>query len=91
MTAVKFTDHNSIGGEISFGVFPTGWDKTLCLWHVEDEAFEEIHSRYARYLIATPFLKLALFVKTQGSNDYEIFTDKRTRGRPADVRGSVLE
>ena len=43
MTAVKFTDHNSIGGQISFGIFPTRWDKTLCLWHVEDEGFEEIH------------------------------------------------
>lgn len=42
----KFTDYNltySIGGQISFDVFPTGWDKTYCLRHVEDEGFEEIH------------------------------------------------
>ena len=42
----KFADHNltySIGGQISFDVFPTGWDKTYCLRHVEDESFEEIY------------------------------------------------
>jgi hydroxymethylpyrimidine pyrophosphatase-like HAD family hydrolase len=33
----------SIGGQISFDVFPRGWDKTYCLKHVEDEGFEEIH------------------------------------------------
>ena len=33
----------SIGGKISFDVFPNGWDKTYCLRHVEDEQFEEIH------------------------------------------------
>ena len=27
----------SIGGQISFDVFPTGWDKTYCLRHVEAE------------------------------------------------------
>jgi len=42
----KFADYNltfSIGGQVSFDVFPTGWDKTYCLRHVEDEGFEEIH------------------------------------------------
>ena len=42
----KFSDYNltfSIGGQISFDVFPTGWDKTYCLRHVEDEGFEEIY------------------------------------------------
>jgi len=42
----KFADYGltySIGGQISFDVFPTGWDKTYCLRHVEDEGFEEIH------------------------------------------------
>ena len=48
MGALKqmFADYNltySIGGQISFDVFPTGWDKTYCLRHVEDEGFEEIH------------------------------------------------
>ena len=33
----------AIGGQISFDIFPTGWDKTYALRHVEKEAFEEIH------------------------------------------------
>lgn len=32
----------SIGGQISFDVFPSGWDKTYCLQFVEGE-FAEIH------------------------------------------------
>jgi phosphomannomutase len=32
----------SVGGQISFDVFPTGWDKTYCLQFVEGE-FDEIH------------------------------------------------
>lgn len=32
----------SIGGQISFDVFPEGWDKTYCLQFIEDE-FQEIH------------------------------------------------
>ncbi len=42
----KFADYDltfSIGGQISFDVFPRGWDKTYALRHVEDEGFEEIH------------------------------------------------
>ena len=42
----KFPDYGltfSIGGQISFDVFPNGWDKTFCLRHVEDEKFSEIH------------------------------------------------
>lgn len=33
----------SIGGQISFDVFPTGWDKTYCLNFVKAEDFDEIH------------------------------------------------
>ena len=33
----------SIGGKISFDVFPYGWDKTYALGRVADEEFEEIH------------------------------------------------
>lgn len=38
----------SIGGQISFDVFPQGWDKTYCLRHVEAEkeitgGFDTIH------------------------------------------------
>jgi len=42
----KFPNYDltySIGGQISFDVFPNGWDKTFALKHVEDERFEEIH------------------------------------------------
>lgn len=46
MLQEKFADYGltfSIGGQISFDVFPNGWDKTFCLRHVADEAFDEIH------------------------------------------------
>ena len=33
----------SIGGQISFDVFPKGWDKTYCLQFVEGEGYDEIH------------------------------------------------
>lgn len=42
----KFADFGltySIGGQISFDIFPHGWDKTYCLRHVEDEKFDKIH------------------------------------------------
>lgn len=56
----------SIGGQISFDVFPTGWDKTYCLQHVEKDGFKEIH-----------FFGDKTF---KGGNDYEIFVDDRTIG-----------
>lgn len=52
----------SIGGQISFDVFPHGWDKTYCLRFVE-HAFDELHFFGDR---------------TQpGGNDHEIATDPR--------------
>jgi phosphomannomutase len=42
----KFPDYGltfAIGGQISFDIFPNGWDKTYALRHVENEGFEEIH------------------------------------------------
>ncbi|KAE9399860.1 eukaryotic phosphomannomutase [Gymnopus androsaceus JB14] len=65
----KFADYDltfSIGGMISFDVFPRGWDKTYALKHVEHEGFEEIH-----------FFGDKTY---KGGNDYEIFTDPRTIG-----------
>lgn len=56
----------SIGGQISFDVFPTGWDKTYCLRHVEDEGFETIH-----------FFGDKAY---EGGNDWEIYSDDRTIG-----------
>jgi phosphomannomutase len=61
----------SIGGQISFDVFPNGWDKTYCLRHVEaekgpggEQEFTTIH-----------FFGDKIF---PGGNDWEIAQDKRT-------------
>lgn len=65
----KFSDYGltfSIGGQISFDVFPNGWDKTYCLRHVEKEGFDEIHFFGDR--------------TSPGGNDYELFADSRTIG-----------
>ena len=65
----EFADLNltySIGGQISFDVFPRGWDKTYCLRHLDASAFDEIH-----------FFGDKTF---EGGNDYEIFTHERTIG-----------
>ncbi|KAL1494186.1 hypothetical protein ABEB36_009825 [Hypothenemus hampei] len=56
----------SIGGQISFDVFPTGWDKTFCLRYLENEGFDEIHFFGDK--------------TDKGGNDYEIFSDSRTIG-----------
>lgn len=56
----------SIGGQISFDIFPIGWDKTYCLQFVENEGYEEIH-----------FFGDKTY---EGGNDYEIFKDKRVVG-----------
>jgi phosphomannomutase len=63
----------SIGGQISFDVFPTGWDKTYCLRHIEGEAQRPGGVEY----------KTIHFFgdKTyKGGNDYEIYSDERTIG-----------
>ncbi|PFH51037.1 hypothetical protein AMATHDRAFT_75229 [Amanita thiersii Skay4041] len=80
----KFADYGltySIGGQISFDVFPNGWDKTYALRHVESERFEEIH-----------FFGDKTY---KGGNDYEIFADPRTIGHsvssPADTMRILKE
>ncbi|KAL4447471.1 hypothetical protein ABPG75_004690 [Micractinium tetrahymenae] len=55
----------SIGGQISFDVFPRGWDKTYCLRFVKVD-FDEIH-----------FFGDKTF---EGGNDYEIFVCPDTVG-----------
>jgi len=65
----EFQDLNltySIGGQISFDVFPCGWDKTYCLRFLNSDDFDEIH-----------FFGDKTF---QGGNDYEIYTHERTCG-----------
>ncbi|WVQ77311.1 hypothetical protein IAR50_006995 [Cryptococcus sp. DSM 104548] len=56
----------SIGGQISFDVFPKGWDKTYALQHIEPEGFTDIH-----------FFGDKTY---KGGNDYEIYSDPRTIG-----------
>ena len=62
----------SIGGQISFDVFPTGWDKTYCLQHLKTE----------KSLSGVDYSTIHFFGdKTyKGGNDYEIFEDSRTVG-----------
>jgi phosphomannomutase len=71
----------SIGGQISFDVFPTGWDKTYCLKFVDPSEYDEIH-----------FFGDKTFV---GGNDYEIFTHERTIGHtvtsPEDTKAQCTE
>ncbi len=77
----KFADLNftySVGGQISFDVFPAGWDKTFCLRFVERE-YATIH-----------FFGDKTY---KGGNDFEIFSSERTVGHsvtsPADTRAQV--
>ena len=72
----------SIGGQISFDIFPCGWDKTYALKHVEDEGFEEIHffgDKTYKVRVPTPSFPILISIH-QGGNDYEIFEDPRTTG-----------
>jgi phosphomannomutase len=65
----EFADLNltfSIGGQISFDVFPRGWDKTYCLKFLDAKDFDEIH-----------FFGDKTF---EGGNDFEIFAHERTIG-----------
>ena len=34
---------DNAGGQISFDIFPIGWDKTYALQHVQNEGFKTIH------------------------------------------------
>ncbi|OTB07558.1 hypothetical protein M426DRAFT_317866 [Hypoxylon sp. CI-4A] len=63
----------SIGGQISFDVFPTGWDKTYCLKHLESEAKKPGGIQYT---------DIHFFgdKTSPGGNDYEIYSDPRTIG-----------
>lgn len=73
----------SIGGQISFDVFPRGWDKTFALRHVTKPGknYKEIH-----------FFGDKTY---DGGNDYEIYIDPRTIGHhvssPVDTRRILTE
>ena len=66
----------SIGGQISFDVFPHGWDKTYCLQHVEAEADASKGLSGINYKTIHFFGDKAF----EGGNDWEIYSDKRTTG-----------
>ncbi|KAI0021486.1 eukaryotic phosphomannomutase [Xylariomycetidae sp. FL0641] len=63
----------SIGGMISFDVFPAGWDKTYCLRHLESEAKRPGGVEYS----TVHFFGDKCF---EGGNDWEIYSDSRTTG-----------
>jgi len=65
----------SIGGQISFDVFPKGWDKTYCLQFLE--GFDEIH-----------FFGDKTYV---GGNDHEIYEDDRVIGHTVTSPEVTLE
>merc|ERR1712226_1359767 len=60
----------SIGGQISFDLFPTGWDKTYCLNYLPEAEFYEIH-----------FFGDKTF---KGGNDFEIYSHPRIKGHSID-------
>ncbi|KAL2351718.1 eukaryotic phosphomannomutase [Cryomyces antarcticus] len=64
----------SIGGQISFDVFPKGWDKTYCLQHVAAEADRPDGG------VAYTTIHFFGDKTYQGGNDWEIFEDPRTVG-----------
>ena len=67
--STEFEDFNlkySIGGMISFDIFPIGWDKTFCLKFLEAENYDEIH-----------FFGDKCY---DGGNDFEIYSDDRVIG-----------
>lgn len=71
----------SIGGQISFDVFPNGWDKTFCLRYLRGQKYDEIH-----------FFGDKTY---KGGNDHEIFESDETIGHtvvnPEDTKTQVLE
>ncbi|EPS38505.1 hypothetical protein H072_7752 [Dactylellina haptotyla CBS 200.50] len=87
----EFADYGltfSIGGQISFDVFPTGWDKRYCLNHLAEEKDAN----------GQPYFTTIHFFgdKTmEGGNDFEIYTDPRVQGHsvqnPEDTIRQVKE
>ncbi|KAI4122570.1 MAG: hypothetical protein LQ347_006461 [Umbilicaria vellea] len=66
----------SIGGQISFDVFPAGWDKTYCLQHVAAEKNPPEGGPGVDYTTIHFFGDKTF----KGGNDYEIYEDSRTVG-----------
>lgn len=66
----------SIGGQISFDAFPSGWDKTFCLNYIS-KSFKEIH-----------FFGDKTY---KGGNDHEIFIDPQTIGHAVTCPADTLQ
>ena len=66
----------SIGGQISFDIFPEGWDKTYCLQFVENK-YDEIHFFGDK--------------TDKGGNDYEIYNDSRVIGHHVDSYNDTID
>ncbi|KAL9052529.1 MAG: hypothetical protein Q9162_005332 [Coniocarpon cinnabarinum] len=65
----------SIGGQISFDVFPRGWDKRYCLQHIEAEA-----KRHGDEAVQYTTIHFFGDKTHEGGNDHEIYEDPRTVG-----------
>ena len=75
---LEFQDYDftySIGGQISFDVFPKGWDKTYCLQFLKD--FKKIY-----------FFGDKTYL---GGNDYEIYNSCRTIGFQTNGPDNTIE
>ena len=79
----KFADLDltfSIGGQISFDVFPKGWDKTFCLQYIEpphESGITEVHFFGDK--------------TSPGGNDFEIFTSEKTIGHTVTCPEDTVE
>lgn len=70
----------AIGGQISFDVFPRGWDKTYCLQFLQD--FDEVHFFGDKTSPVWPPTSYVIIADSlvKGGNDYEIYSDPRVIG-----------
>lgn len=66
-----------LGGQISFDVFPKGWDKTYSLRFVEEDGYKEIHFFGDK--------------TAPGGNDHEIYEDPRTVGHKVSSPEETIE
>ncbi|CAL1276298.1 unnamed protein product, partial [Larinioides sclopetarius] len=67
----------TIGGQISFDCFPTGWDKTFCLKHIDRDAYQNIH-----------FFGDKTF---PGGNDFELFSHEAVIGHTVTSPEDTME
>ncbi|KAI9770984.1 MAG: Phosphomannomutase [Geoglossum simile] len=73
----------SIGGQISFDVFPDGWNKTYCLRHLEAEKKES----------GLVYDNIHFFgdMTQKGGNDHELYEDKRTIGHTVEDPNDTMK